>query len=98
MADGLRLALRVTPRAGQDGIDGVARDAQGRAIVKLRVRAAPADGDANAAVVKLVAQAMGVAPSAVALVRGAASRDKLVHVSGDPVELARRLAHITGTA
>ncbi len=98
MADGLRLALKVTPRAGRDGIDGAARDAQGRPILRLKVRAAPADGEANAAVLRLVADAMGVAPSAVALVRGSTSRDKLVDISGDPAQLAGRLAKILGAA
>lgn len=96
MDDGLRLALKVTPRAGRDCIDGISRDAQGRTILKVKVRAAPADGEANAALIRLIASAMGVAPSAVALVRGAANRDKLVHISGDPAALAGRLADITG--
>lgn len=67
-----RLALRVTPGARQEGI---AIDA-GRVLVK--VRAKPEDGAANDAVIRLVAGALDIAPSRIALLRGATSREKLI--------------------
>ena len=45
-------------------------------VLRVRVTAAPADGEANRAVIALLAEALGIAPSRIALVRGAASRDK----------------------
>lgn len=71
-----RLAVRVTPRAGHDVIDGLAPDG----TLRLRVAAAAADGKANKAVVALLAGALGVRPSAVEIVVGAGSRQKIVDV------------------
>ncbi|MGA7426797.1 MAG: DUF167 family protein, partial [Rhodoplanes sp.] len=47
--DGLIVTVRLTPRGGSDAIDGVETLADGRAVLKARVRAAPSDGAANAA-------------------------------------------------
>ncbi len=51
-------------------------------VLRLRVTAAPQDGEANHAVIGLLARALGVAPSRVALVRGATTRDKLFRIEG----------------
>lgn len=69
-----RLALRVTPRARTEGLE----IADGRLLAK--VRAKPEDGKATAAVLALVAAALGIAPSRVTLLRGATSREKLLRV------------------
>lgn len=72
LADGAnRLAVRVTPGARGEGI----AIADGRIIAK--VRAKPQDGAANAAVIALLAAALGCAPSCITLLRGATSREKL---------------------
>ena len=71
------LQIRVRPRAGRNTIeigDG------GR--VTVRVTAAPERGRANRAVVELLAKKLGVSPSSVTLVRGLASRDKMVRIDG----------------
>ena len=49
-------------------------------VLRVRVTAAPEGGEANRAVIGLLAEAFGVAPSRVELVRGAASRDKLFRI------------------
>jgi hypothetical protein len=72
-----RLDVRVQPRARRDEVAG---ERAGRVVI--RVSAPPADGRANAAVCKVVAEAVGVPPSAVAVVRGHASRDKTLEVAG----------------
>jgi uncharacterized protein len=72
----VRIAVLVTPRAGTDRIDGV--DAEG--VLRVKVRAAPADGAANEALLGLMAETLGVPRSAVSLERGAAARRKLVVV------------------
>lgn len=66
-----RLRVRVQPKARRNEI---VEQADG--VFRVRVTAAPADGAANRAVIALLAEAFGVAPSRVALVRGATSRDK----------------------
>jgi len=60
----------------------------------VKLAAAPADGAANAALVRLVAAALGVARRDVTLASGAASRLKRLHISGDPAQLAGALDHI----
>ena len=88
----LRLAVRLTPRAACDRIDGWDTDAAGRPVLKVRTTAPPTDGRANAALQRLVAQALGLAPSAVRLASGAASRCKMLQIEGaDPQHLAERL-------
>ena len=74
---GGRLALRVTPGARVELLE----IADGRLIA--RVRARPEHGEANAAVLALVASALGIAPSRLTLLRGGASRDKLVGIPAD---------------
>ena len=70
------IILRVTPRA--DRTEVVGRRADG--VVTVRVIAAPADGKANAAVIKAVADAIGTRPSGLSLVSGHTGRDKRVQV------------------
>ena len=70
-----RLAVRVTPGARLEALE----IADGRLLAK--VRAKPEDGKANAAVLALVASALGIAPSRLQLLRGATSREKLVQLS-----------------
>ena len=58
--DGISVALRVTPRGGRDDIDGIETLANGRTVVKVRVRAIADGGEANRAVMELLAKALGV--------------------------------------
>ena len=71
------MRVRVQPRASRDEILGWHDE-----TLRVRVTAPPVDGEANTAVRQLVARALGVAPSTVALVRGDRSRDKVVRVAG----------------
>jgi len=73
----VRLRVRVEPRASRDEVVGWRED-----TLRLRVSAPPLEGRANAAVVGLIARAAGVARSAVSVVAGERSRDKLVRVAG----------------
>jgi uncharacterized protein (TIGR00251 family) len=82
-----RIQVRVQPRARKDE---VASERNGRLVV--RITAPPVDGKANAALRKLLAKRLGVPASAVTVVRGEASRDKLVEVEGlDDAVLRRTL-------
>jgi hypothetical protein len=78
------LAVRVQPGASRDEIVGW----QGAAL-RVRVSAPPRDGRANAAVARLLATALGVAPSTVELVRGAGGRDKVYRLRTLDVGAAR---------
>jgi uncharacterized protein YggU (UPF0235/DUF167 family) len=93
-ADGLAIDIRLTPRGGRDAIDGVEELADGRCVLKARVRVAPADGEANAALVRLVAAAVGVAPRNVRLVAGDKARVKRLQVEGDGMALSATLRRI----
>jgi uncharacterized protein len=89
---GLALRLRVTPRGGRDALDGIETLADGRAVLKVRVRAAPEDGAANEAVRRLVAKAAGRPASAVTLASGAMTRLKTLLIADDPSAVAAALA------
>ncbi|WP_319798074.1 DUF167 domain-containing protein [Nitrobacter sp.] len=93
--EGLSIALRVTPRGGRDGIDGIETLADGRPVVKLRVRAVAEGGEANRAVVAVLAKALGVRKTDVRIRAGATSRLKQVEVGGDPVRLGHALRALT---
>ena len=74
--------MRLTPSGGADRIDGRALDANGKAYLKARVRAAPEHGEANAALEALLAKALGVAKGKVSVTRGTTARMKTVAVEG----------------
>jgi uncharacterized protein (TIGR00251 family) len=80
------LPIRVQPRARRDEVVGW----QGSTL-RVRVTAPPAEGQANQAVVALLAEALGVPRASIALVSGAAGRDKLVRVGRLSLEEVRAL-------
>ena len=92
---GLFLHLRVTPNAGRDVIDGVETRDDGSCTLRVRVAAVPDKGKANAAVIVLIAKALGVPKSSISVVSGDTSRLKTLAVAGDAGALqaaAKRLA------
>jgi uncharacterized protein YggU (UPF0235/DUF167 family) len=88
----LTVAVKVTPRARHAGVLGIAPGKDGAPLLRLAVTEPPEDGRANQAVLRLLADRLGVAPSACTLLRGAASRAKLIRVEGDETVLSARLA------
>jgi hypothetical protein len=93
--NGISVALRVTPRGGRDDIGGIETLANGRRVVKVRVRAIAEGGQANRAVAELLAKALGVPKAKVRLLSGATSRLKQVAVDGDPRSLGEALRVLT---
>ena len=89
--DGLRLAVRVTPRASRDSIAGTAADADGKVFLKVMVTAAPEGGKANAAVVRLLSKTWKIPKSAIEVVSGATDRRKVLRITGDGDDLADRI-------
>lgn len=90
VAGGVQLRVRVTPRGGRDAVEGVGMEADAVPHVKVRVAAAPVDGDANDAVEKLLAKWLGVPRTHVEVVGGETVRLKTVMVDGDPVQLLHK--------
>lgn len=96
--DGLTLRVRLTPRAGRDAVGRTERLSDGSEVLIVHVRALPSEGAANAALCRLLAEALGVAKSRVDLVAGATARVKTVRIAGDGEALADRLAALAAAA
>jgi uncharacterized protein YggU (UPF0235/DUF167 family) len=79
-ANGVRVRVRLTPKSAQDDIDGEEQLSDGSIVLSVRVRAIPANGQANAALETLLAKTVGVAKSRVSVVSGATSRIKIVDI------------------
>lgn len=87
------MPVKLTPRASADRIDGWDVDPDGRPVLNVRVRAQPVEGLANAALIALVARALGVPQRDVTLARGGQSRLKMIEVAGlDDENLRSRLS------
>jgi len=93
-ADGVVLDIRVTPRGRRDAIEGVEQRADGRMVLKARVRAAPVEGEANEALRRLVAKALGVALRNVDVTAGASARVKRLRIAGAPQALSAALEQL----
>lgn len=93
---GAELRVRVQPGASRDAIEGLGEDALGTHL-KVRVRAVPEKGKANAAVEALLAGALGVPKSAVSVEKGETQRIKTVRIAAG-ADIAKALQALTGDA
>ncbi len=93
-ASGLSVTIRLTPKGGRDALDGIETLADGRSVLKARVRAAPTEGEANAALVALLAKTLDVPRRTVTLAAGDTARIKRIVIEGDGAALAARLQHL----
>ena len=93
-ADGILLSVRLTPKGGRDAIDGIETLSDGRAVLKARVSAIPEDGEANAALQKLIAKSIGVPASRISFQSGHTSRLKVLKIEGDGATYATALAAV----
>lgn len=82
--EGVTLTVRVVPRSRQNEIVGVEGDA-----IKIRLSAPAIEGRANDALVRFLAERLGVARSRIEIVRGESSRSKVVRVRGVSAEAVR---------
>ena len=98
VAGGLAVVVRLTPRGGRDAIDGIEQRADGQCVLKARVRAAASEGEANAALIALLARAAAVPPRDVTLVAGATARIKRLTIAGHGPTLAAALEKIAGVS
>ena len=90
-AGGVRLAVRLTPRAKRNGIDGIVLGADDRPALQLRVAAPPVEGAANAALIAFIAGALELRKSDIRIVSGQTARVKILELSGDGAAIMARL-------
>ncbi len=90
-AAGITFHVRLTPKGGRDAVEGWDTASDGSEHLKARVRAVPEDGQANTALIALLAETLSVSKSSISIVSGATSRLKRVQITGDHVALAARL-------
>ncbi|EKV30345.1 hypothetical protein C882_4304 [Caenispirillum salinarum AK4] len=91
-ARGVRLFVRLTPKASRNALQGLAADADGGRVLKVAVTAVPENGKANQALVKLLAKVWKLPKSAVSITAGATDRRKTLLIeSDDPQALADHL-------
>jgi hypothetical protein len=88
---GVRLALRLTPRASKNGVDGIVADADGRPLLKLRLVAPPVDGAANEALIAFLAKTLALRKADIAIRSGETSRIKILHLAGDSAAILQKL-------
>ncbi len=76
-ANGVELAVKVVPGASRDRIVGPLGDA-----LKIQVSAAPEKGKANVAVIKLIAERLGISPRSISVIRGETNPRKVLAIHG----------------
>ena len=97
-AGGLVLSVRLTPKGGRDAIEGIEQLANGESVLKVRVRAPPMEGEANAALVKLLVRTLGVPARDVRLVAGLSARVKRLKIAGAAAALSAALSKLCARA
>ena len=91
-ADGVRVAIRLSPGARSDRLVAIGATAGGARIVKAAVAAPPEGGRANEALLPLLSARWHLRRRDLSIVQGHANRSKLVHVTGDPQRLAEQIS------
>jgi hypothetical protein len=91
ISDGVRIAVRLTPKGGRDRIDGWTKGSDGKPYLKARVASPPENGKANAALIVLLAKSLRIAKSQIAITSGKTARLKQVDVAGEPDYLREQL-------
>lgn len=89
--NGLRLFVRLTPKAKKTAINGVMIDEEDKVVLKASVTTVPEKGKANAALIKLLSKEWKLAKSDIEITNGELNRHKTLLLKGDPVPLQQRL-------
>ena len=84
--------MRLTPKAGRDGIEGLKPTADGGTELAVKVTAVPENGKANDALLRLLAKTLKLPVSSFSLVAGATDRHKQILIGGDAAVIATLLA------
>lgn len=93
--NGVRLFVRLSPKAKREGIEGVYAEPDGGERLKIAVNAPPVDGKANEALIKFLSKRLRVAKSAITLIAGTTDRTKTLFVTGNAAELLKKLKEET---
>lgn len=91
MNGGVRLAVRLSPRASRNGIDGIVTGAAGRPALHIRLTAPPVEGAANAALIAFLAKMLGMRKANISILSGQTARIKILHLSGDTGTILMKL-------
>ena len=91
VAGGVRILVRLTPKASRNQVHGAVADAEGKAALKVSVTAVPAGGAANEALRALLAKQWRVPKSALSIVGGLSDRRKTLLLAGDGAAWSARL-------
>ena len=94
-ADGVRLAVRLTPRASRDGLDGIGLGADGRVFLRIRLTAPPVEGAANQALIDFLTGLLSVRKKDIVIRSGETGRLKILEIAGKPDVLTARLDGLT---
>ena len=89
--DGLKIFIRLSPKAKREGIEGVYAAPDGSERLKIAVSAPPVDGKANEYLIKWLAKHLHIAKSAITLVSGTTDRSKTLLIKGNASELIKKL-------
>ena len=92
--DHLRLAVRLTPNAGRNVVEGIDIAADGEAFLKARVTAVPEDGKANKALILLIADTLRRPKSSISIISGETARKKILRIDGDPEDLEAKFGKL----
>lgn len=93
-SDGVTLAVRLTPKASANRIQGLVAEAGGDIVLKAAVTAPPEKGKANAALIKLLAKAWSLPKTSLTVISGATDRNKVLHIEGDPDRLMTQIESV----
>jgi uncharacterized protein len=88
--DGLRVAIRLSPRSKADRLLAIV-ETQGGRVVKVSVTAPAEAGRANEALLQLLARAWGLPRRHLSIIAGATNRNKVVRLTGDPQQLIEKV-------
>jgi uncharacterized protein (TIGR00251 family) len=89
--EGVRVFVRLQPKARRERIESVVAEPDGRVAFKVAVTAPPESGKANAALVALLGKSWRLPKSAIEIVGGASDRRKTLLLRGDPASLQATL-------
>jgi uncharacterized protein (TIGR00251 family) len=90
--EGLRVAIRLVPRAKTDRLVAIGAAAEGGRVLKATVTAPAESGRANEALLQLLAQAWHIPRRDLSIIQGLTSRNKAVRIAGDPQQLIKKIA------
>ncbi len=90
----MRLAIRLTPNAGRNAVDGIETAADGEIFLKARVTAVPEDGKANKALIALLSAALRIPKSSISFISGETARKKILRIDGDPEDIEKAFANL----